>query len=33
LHVKAVQGGDDGICIGSLAKIGKGKTPERAGLI
>jgi hypothetical protein len=33
LHVEAVQSGDNGICIGGLAKIGKGKTPERAGLI
>jgi hypothetical protein len=33
LHVKAIQRGNDGIRIGSLAKIGKGKTPERAGLI
>jgi hypothetical protein len=33
LHIEAVQGGNDGICIGGLPKIGKGETSERAGLI
>jgi len=33
LHIKAVQGRNDGICIRGLPKIGKGETPERARLI
>jgi hypothetical protein len=33
LHIKAIQSGDYGICVGRLAEIGEGKTPERAGLI
>ena len=33
LHIEAIQGGDDGIGVGSLAEVGKGQAAERALLI